>query len=384
MSDRQHWGDTSRWVRAGVIAWTVIGVTIIGYGIILALSRVSAAVMPLIIGMLIVFLLKGPVNMLVRRGLKRTWASIIAYVGMILIFTGLLIWVIPALGKQFAVFSQQFPVYYQSARGFFGDMQTQYDALALPVWFNETMQQVNDSLAEWLTGFSASFAEGVISAGGAILSGVVSMVTGLVIGFLLLNSLPKVKQGVLHSLPPSVRPEAHELVGRMNVVVGGFIKGQALIALIVGILTGVTMSLLGIPFAGMIGVIAGVTNIIPYVGPIVGGSVAAIVALFIDPWLALWAIIAVIVIQQLESTFLSPKIMSDQVGIHPVLVIVVLMAGASLGGLMGMLLAVPVAGIIRVTWDFFREKAGWIEPELPEPGPDEDEGPPEPVQMGSA
>ena len=144
------------------------------------------------------------------------------------------------------------------------------------------------------------------------------------------------------------------------------------------------MSIIGVPFAGMIGVIAGVTNIIPYVGPIVGGFIAAIAALFVDPWLAVWAIIAVIIIQQVESAFLSPKIMSDQVGIHPVLVIVVLLAGASLGGLLGMLLAVPVAGIIRVTWDFFREKAEWIEPELPgetEPPPDED---PEPITMGSA
>jgi predicted PurR-regulated permease PerM len=171
----------------------------------------------------------------------------------------------------------------------------------------------------------------------------------------------------------------------MNVVVGGFIRGQALIALIVGVVTGIAMAVIGVPFAGMIGVIAGVTNIIPYVGPIVGGFVAAVVALFVDPWLAVWAILAFVAIQQLESMFLSPRIMSDQVGIHPVLVIVVLLAGASLGGLLGMLLAVPVAGVIRVTWDFFREKAGWIDPvppQEPEPPPEEDAS--ESISVGSA
>jgi len=384
VEEGQHWGDTSRWVRAGVIAWTLIGVTIIGYGILLALGRVWAAVLPLIIGTLIVFLLKGPVNLLVERGLKRSWASILVYVTALLLLVGLLVWVVPVFAKQFALFAELFPVYYESATGLITSMESEYAALSLPEWVTEAIHQINTSLASWLADFSRSAATGIISAGGAIVSGVVSVFTGLIIGFLLLYSLPKVKQGMMMSLPPSARPDAHELMGRMNLVVGGFIRGQSLIALIVGVLTGVAMAIIGVPFAGMIGVIAGVTNIIPYVGPIVGGFIAAIAALFVDPWLAVWAIIAVIIIQQIESTFLSPKIMSDQVGIHPVLVIVVLLAGASLGGLLGMLLAVPVAGVIRVTWDFFREKAGWIEPELPEeskPPPDDDS---EPVTVGSA
>ena len=385
MEDYEHWGDTSRWVRAGVIAWTLIGVVIIASGIVMALGRVWSAVVPLIIGALIVFLLKGPVNLLVERGVKRIYASIIVYVAAILLLTGLLIWVVPALARQFVLFARLFPVYYRSATGLITEAQTQYEALTLPDWVAEATHQISESLAAWLADFSGVAAEGIISAGGAILTGVVSIFTGLVIGFLLLSSLPKVRAGIMRSLPPSVRPDAHELVNRVNVVVGGFIRGQTLIALIVGVLTGVAMSIIGVPFAGMIGVIAGVTNIIPYVGPVVGGFVAAVVALFIDPWLAVWAIVAVIVIQQVESTFLSPKIMSDQVGIHPVLVIVVLLAGASLGGLLGMLVAVPVAGIIRVSWDFFREKAGWIEPEPPEetePPPDDEHV--EPIGMGSA
>jgi predicted PurR-regulated permease PerM len=385
VEEHQHWGDTSRWVRAGVIAWTLIGVVIIGYGIVLALARVWSAVLPLIIGALIVFILKGPVNVLVRRGMRRIWASIVVYVAAIVIVAGLLVWVVPALARQFILFAELFPVYYESATQLVTEVESGYAALALPEWVDDLTRQLNDSLASWLADFSRTAATGIISAGGAIATGVISVLTGLIIGFLLLNSLPQVRTGLMNSLPPGTRDDARELVGRMNVVVGGFIRGQALIALIVGTLTGLAMTIIGVPFAGMIGVIAGVTNIVPYVGPIVGGFVAAVVALFVDPILAVYAIIAVIIIQQVESSFLSPKIMSDQVGIHPILVIVVLLAGASLGGLLGMLLAVPLAGVIRVSWDFFREKAGWIGaelPEEPEPPPDDDLS--EPIDVGSA
>ena len=260
MNEEHTWGDTSRWVRVGVIAWTLIGVVIIGYGVVLALGRVSSAIAPLVVGVILVLILKAPVAWFERKGLNRIVATAIVYAIALTVFVGLLIWVIPTLVAQSAEFSQEFPRFYQKAVDFFGEVRREYKALHMPGWVETMVERFNDTITSSASDFSGRAASGVISAGGAIVSGVVSLFAGLVIGFLLLAGLPKVGAGMLGLVPPGARHDAVELAHRTNLVVGGYIKGQGLIALIVGVLTGVTMALLGVPFAGMIGVIAGVTN----------------------------------------------------------------------------------------------------------------------------
>ena len=376
MLQSKGWGETSTWVRAGVIAWSFLGMLIIGAGVIWLLARLWVAVFPLVVGGIIVFLLKTPVAWMVDRGLSRALATTIAFVALLAALAGFGFFIFPELGRRFVQFANAFPGFYEEARAFVQELQDNYQGAQMPAWVISAFQAAQDSIASSLAQASRSLATGILSAGTSILGFFTSLFLGMIIGFYLLAGLPAVGQGMLRMFPPDTRGEVTDIGMRMNAVVGGFIRGQALIALIVGVVTGVAMALIGVPYAVTIGVIAGVTNIIPYVGPIVGGFVAAIVALFVDPVLMLWAIAVFVAIQQLESTFLSPKIMSDQVGLHPVVVILSLAAGASLAGLIGMLLAVPVAGTVSAVWSHYSEKHGWSVPEEPsvdEPVIDEDE-----------
>ncbi len=375
MTDSRGWGETSTWVRVGIISWSLLGIIVIGAGLVALLVRLWAVMLPLVVGGIIVFLLKSPVAWMCSKGMKRIWASVIAYLGMFAVFTAFGFYIAPVLRDQFTQFVSAFPIFYDRAQLFVEQIQQKYDALQPSPWMESMLVSMQEHLAASISKMSGSLASGILSAGGSIVGVVLGLFLGLIIGFYLLASLPQVERGVLGLFPPTARAEAAEIGRRINVVVGGFIRGQAIVALIVGVLTGITMAVIGVPYALMIGVIAGVTNIIPYLGPIVGGTVAAIVALFVDPWLMVWAIVTVIAIQQVESTFLSPKIMSDQVGLHPVVVILSLAAGASLAGLTGMLLAVPVAGTVKAVWSYYTEKHGWTEAELPSPDDSDEEGP---------
>lgn len=135
----------------------------------------------------------------------------------------------------------------------------------------------------------------------------------------------------------------------INGVVSNFIRGQLLVALIVGVLSSIALYIVGLDYAVLVGMTAGLGNIIPYFGPILGAILAVIVGLTSGiPIKALLALVALVVVQQLDSNIISPKIVGDSVGLHPVFVMLSIVIGGTLYGLLGMLIAVPIAGIIKL------------------------------------
>lgn len=128
-----------------------------------------------------------------------------------------------------------------------------------------------------------------------------------------------------------------------------YIKGQLLEAAIVGVLSAAVLYIVGIDYALMIGIIAGICNMIPYIGPLAGTVLAVIMALLSgEPILALWAIVGMLGVQQVDNNLLAPKIIGDSVGLHPVFIMLAILIGGSLGGLVGMLTAVPVAASAKI------------------------------------
>jgi predicted PurR-regulated permease PerM len=134
-------------------------------------------------------------------------------------------------------------------------------------------------------------------------------------------------------------------------------RGAFLDSLIVGSLIAVGLTLLGVPYGVAIGMIAGVLNVVPYLGPVAAAGFAALSGLFTgNPWLALWAVVIVLSVQQFDNLWLNPRIMSSNVDLHPVLVVFSLLTGATLFGVPGMLLAVPVAAICKGLFVYYFER----------------------------
>ena len=135
----------------------------------------------------------------------------------------------------------------------------------------------------------------------------------------------------------------------INNTFSNYIRGQLLDACIVGILSAIALAMIGIDYAVVIGIISGICNMIPYVGPLVGTVLAAVMGLLSgQPVMILWAIIAMIVVQQIDNNLIAPKIVGDSVGLHPVFTMLAILIGGNVGGLIGMLIAVPLTASIKI------------------------------------
>jgi predicted PurR-regulated permease PerM len=135
----------------------------------------------------------------------------------------------------------------------------------------------------------------------------------------------------------------------INNTFSNYIRGQLLDASIVGALSAIALKIIGVDYAIVIGIISGICNMIPYVGPLVGTVLAAIMGLLSgEPIMILWAIIAMVAVQQIDNNLLAPKIVGDSVGLHPVFTMLAILIGGNVGGLLGMLIAVPVTASARI------------------------------------
>lgn len=183
--------------------------------------------------------------------------------------------------------------------------------------------------------------------------GILNLALGIIVSIYLLFDkelfLGYVTRFTELTLPSSMAAGFWGTLADINKVLSSFIRGASIDAVIVGVMSSVALSLLGLDFSVFIGFFAGVSNIIPYFGPILGAIPAFIVGTFTEGlWQGVLAVIVLIVIQQIDSNIIYPRVVGSQTGLHPLFVLLSVAFAAHFGGIIGMLLAVPAAGIIRV------------------------------------
>ncbi|HPW42035.1 MAG TPA: AI-2E family transporter [Bacillota bacterium] len=184
-------------------------------------------------------------------------------------------------------------------------------------------------------------------------SNIVNIVLGLILAFYILKDIEYFRELYGKAAKALIKEQKNEKLNNLfediNSILSHFIRGQLLAALIVGILSSIGLSIIRLDFAILIGMTAGIANIIPYFGPILGSVPAVIVGLLSgNPVKALLAIIVLVAVQQIDGTLISPRIVGSSVGLHPVFVMLSMIIGGSYLGLLGMLIAVPIAAIIKM------------------------------------
>jgi predicted PurR-regulated permease PerM len=195
----------------------------------------------------------------------------------------------------------------------------------------------------------------------------VVFIVGPILAFYFLVDLPKIKRGLRAMVPARRRAEYEAVMGKVGRAIGGFFRGQLLVALFVGITSALALWAVGLPFWAVVGLIAGLFNLIPLIGPFIAAIVAVLIAFTTDTagggllnleagWpLAVGSAVALLIVQQIDNHIMSPNIVARTVNLHPVTVMLGLLAGGTLLGLWGMLLAVPTLATVKVlllhTWD---------------------------------
>jgi predicted PurR-regulated permease PerM len=179
---------------------------------------------------------------------------------------------------------------------------------------------------------------------------VVDFVFVLVLGVYLLASAPKTRAWLIARVPASRRAEVVRVQAEARRIFGGYVRGQLILGVIIGTVSGVAYALLGLPYAVFLGVLAGLLELVPIIGPIVAGAVAALVALTQPFPTVLWVIGAAILIQQLENNLLVPRISGGAVGLHPLAALLAVLVGAEVAGSVGAIFAVPIAVLVWSIW----------------------------------
>lgn len=364
--DKQS-GKTDKARRRFLNVWTIVGAIALTWVVVQLLNILSVPVAIVIWTTIIVFVLRGTVNKLEEIGINRTVGTAIGYVIMfaVLALVAFLLFS-PGVGMntQFANLIENVPVYVQGISDWANDMYARYAYMLEDESVRAFVTDVQASAMEWAGDFAKNSASGAIAFGTGLANAFMAIGFALVVAFWILMQLPQLGRECKRLVGDSRAEDLEMLHITFTRVMGGYIKGTLLQCAIIGVACGVLFAVLGIPNSMALGGITGILNIIPIIGPWLGGGLAAIVGIFVSPLVAVIAILGTIVIQQFVYTFISPKIMSDSVDIHPALTLIALMAGSALGGamgglsgsLVGMLASIPAVAVAKSVFVYYFEK----------------------------
>jgi predicted PurR-regulated permease PerM len=254
---------------------------------------------------------------------------------------------VPVLSREVAAAAEDFPEYSRQVEAQVNQVAARFDQ---QVTFEVDGGRVQDWLSDPANRETVlNYVTGLRSVTSSVLHGLLVFVIGLIVAFYLLVDLPRLRRGALAIVPPRHRADLDELSTKVGKAVGGFFRGQLLVALFVGVASSLALRIVGLPFWLLVGLVAGLFNLVPLIGPWIAGAVAVVIALLDgDPLMALWAGIALLVVQQLDNHLISPNVMSRTVKLHPVVVILALMLGATFYGILGMLVAVPLVAAAKI------------------------------------
>lgn len=309
--------------------------------------RITAAsiLKPFIFSIILAYLLNPIVQIFEKRKIRRIFSVIIVYLillALILVFALILV---PRLIKDIKVLVINLPYYSLQFQNFVKGFQDTYINSNLPQGIKDVIDESIINFQDLIIATLQSILDSVVNA----FSRILNIIIIPVIVFYLLKDSEYFKKQSLLLLPKKHRNKAVLLFRDIDNAFGKFIRGQIIVAMFIGILTTTALSILNVKYAVFLGLFSGIANVIPYFGPIIGLIPTVLFALFDSPAKALYAALAFIFIQQIESGILTPKIIGESVGVHPVYVILSLFIGGKLMGIVGMILAVPVLVAIKLT-----------------------------------
>jgi predicted PurR-regulated permease PerM len=338
-----------RFVRFGILAWAGIGVIVLAYLLMRLLVYVNPVVPPLLLAVVVVYVLNPVVTALERRGVPRAAGAGVVYVLFICVVALAVSLLVPLVTRQVGQVADHFPTYV-------ADAQDQIRRVAARFGQEPNFRLDADQVRNWLAAGDnrqavTRYLTGLRSFTTSLLSGLVIFVIGPIMAFYLLVDLPRLQRGAMALVPPGRREEMRSLMDRISQAVGGFFRGQLLVALFVGVASSIGLWAVGLPFWLLVGIVAGVFNLVPLIGPFIAGGLAVVIALVGgEPLTALWAALVLLAVQQLDNHLISPNVMSRTVQLHPVVVMLALLVGASFAGLFGMLVIVPLVAVAKIVF----------------------------------
>lgn len=315
------------------------------------LSRVTSVYLPVILSVILAFILNPLVNAMCRIRLwptrcllSRGPSILLAFVIFAALLSLLLAFILIPFIKEFNQFLINLPIISEQVRQLTVIIESRANSSDIPQGFQGILDQTLSSAASYSVDLARRLVNSIIS----FATGVVELVVVPVLTFYLLKDWELLRDGFINLVPVNLQPKTKLVIGEMAAVVSGYIRGQVFVSVIVGVIVFAGIYLFRIDYPMVLGLLAGLTEMIPIVGPFIGAAPAVLLAYLVSPALALKVAIFYIVVQQLENHIIVPKVMGHSIDLHPIAIIISLLIGGQLFGILGMMVAVPAAALIKV------------------------------------
>jgi predicted PurR-regulated permease PerM len=341
-----------------------------GIGLVFALLlavylvyKIAVVVLVLLVTLLLSIIISAPVDYLVRRGIGRGWGTL-AVLGVLALLFGIFgMALAPVVTSQATRLAETFPTLLESAQQVVVRVQ---NAFGLETSFRLDPQRLSDTARNFLSGGTLT----TVASVGASVANVLSLGVVAVIATVYTVARPApLVNGFVALFPAGRRQRVREVLGEMYGAVQRWFLGQLASMTIIGLLFTIAMFVIGIPFALLLGLFAGLISFVPYIGPLISVIPPVLLALTGNPIDALWVLLAYSIIQAIEGNLVQPIVMSRAISLHPAVLVFALLIMGTLFGFVGVFLAVPLMAVLHV---LLREL--WVE-RMDEVGTDPD--PPE-------
>ncbi len=319
------------------LPWIIAGAAVAAF----LLRRVLWALGVQLLAGYLLMVLALPLCRLLEKRLSPSQAAGLSFAALALLALGAVLVVIPPLVQQFRQLTEDFPTLLQWGQDVLGRMQAILQSRGLD------LNPVRDELFAQLSQRAGAVVSGIAQAVTQALQGLSQLFLAPLFAFYLLRDRRRIVSTLTLLIPVSFRTRAIRAAREMRRETANFLRGQLLLSLAVGALTAIGLLLVGTPGWLVLGLLMGVMELIPYVGPVIAGIPAVLLALQ-GGWIAaLWTLGVLLLVQQIESGLLSPRFLSGATRLHPLVVLLAISAGGLLGGALGMVAALPAVVCLR-------------------------------------
>ena len=328
---------------------------LVDWGVIRGIKTLIKIMAPLFIGFIIAWLLDPIVDFFQNKGWKRSIATFFVFF-LFLVLLLLFFWlIIPTLGRQIQDAIGMLPGVVDSITSWVNNF---FDRLTKLYDYDFT--GIKDNIFTAINAYTSSISEGipnmVFKLLSAFISGSITFVVSLFIAFYLLFDFDNFRKNLLNFLPKKIHADAVILIDRLDDSLKNYVQGTLVVTLILFTFQSLGFVIAGLKAPLVFGLICAITNIIPYVGPYIGGIPAVIVGFSISPVVGTLTLIAVVIAQFLESYILTPIVLSKTMKLHPVTIIIGLLVFEHFFGIIGMLISTPVISCLKIIFTFFDER----------------------------
>lgn len=323
------------------------------------LGTIISICLPLFIGFGFAWLVEPMIKYFEKQKISRKLSTFIVYALFVLILIILLLLVVPEFISQLRELIGQVPNFVSSIKDFIVNFFSKFKDSEIDI--NTIQTNIITQLENAATSLTNNSLSGIVNAVTRILSSGATVILGIIIGLYFSLDFDKIQHHIKNLIPKKHKEDGDRLLHELNTMARGYVSGTLFTSLVVTFFTFVGLIISGIGSPLLFAIFCGITNIIPYFGPYIGGIPTIVVAFSISPMCGVIATITIVLVQLIEGNIINPIIVGKATDIHPITIVIGLLVFQHFFGIIGMIIATPAIGAIKILFNFFNDKYGIID-----------------------